>query len=247
MHFPLINRAVEADAHHEAPLHAHAEGQFTYVQQGTLSVQAKNRIWAVSEQQLYWVPPGIAHASLSYGPVRFWLMAAPDALTRLLPEDICVLNASPLLVAALDRLRTCPTQAPLRAPLMAVVGHEIATTESGLPGITLPSSPRVRRWALSFIDAPDLKTGISAAAAATAMSRRSFTRHFAQETGMTFAVWQRMVIVHRAIVLLAQGKDVGDIAHQLGYDSVSAFIAMFRAAQGLSPHAFRLVTGRQAR
>ena len=71
------------------------------------------------------------------------------------------------------------------------------------------------------------------------MSRRSFTRHFKHEVGLSFALWKRAVIVHEAIARLADGISVSDIAYEIGYENVSAFIAMFKASCGSPPLAFQ--------
>jgi AraC-like DNA-binding protein len=230
---------IEAHALHAASAHAHEQGQLTFVEQGACSLEAGGRVWAVPAGKLYWIPARAVHASASRGPMRGWLMTIPQELARHLPGDVCVLQASPLLLAALDRMRATAPQEDMAAPLMEIIALEIAAIEREPPGLTLPRSPRIRAWAERFLASPDAKTTIGQAAAAAAMSRRSFTRHFEQEAGLSFARWKRAVIVHEAIARLAAGTSVSDIAYALGYENVSAFIAMFKAARGASPRAFQ--------
>lgn len=233
------NRLVESDRRHSAAMHTHDQGQLTYIERGVLSLEADGGIWAIPAGRLHWIPAGLPHASRSHGEVRFWLTLVSDDFARRLPERITVLEASPLLLTALERLRGLEPGDPLVGPLLDVVAHEIEAGAGDEAGMRLPGSPRMRDWALSFLAAPSVKTGIDAAAAAVAMSRRSFTRHFEREVGMTFAAWKRAAIVHRAATRLADGMGVGDVAIEAGYESVSAFVAMFRAARGLPPGAFR--------
>jgi len=230
-----LNRLVESDARHSASIHSHDQGQLTYIERGVLSLEADGRIWAIPPGRLHWIPAGVRHASRSHGEVRFWLTLVSEDFANRLPNRITVLEASPLLVSALDRLRGLRPGDAFAAPLLDVVAHEIDTGAEEAPGMRLPTPPRMRDWALAFLAAPSIKTGIDAAAGAVAMSRRSFTRHFEREVGMTFAAWKRAVIVHRATVRLAEGAAVGDVALDAGYESVSAFIAMFRAVCGRLP------------
>lgn len=234
-----LNRLVESDARHSASIHKHEQGQLTYIERGVLSLEAEGRIWAIPPGRLHWIPAGVQHASRSHGEVRFWLTLVPKDFASRLPARTIVVEASPLLVSALDRLRGLQAEDNFAVSLLDVIAHEITTGAQDAPGMRLPTLPRLRDWALAFLAAPSSKTGIDSAAAAVAMSRRSFTRHFEREVGMTFAAWKRAVIVHRATVRLAEGVAVGEVALDAGYESVSAFIAMFKAVCGRLPGEIR--------
>lgn len=68
-----------------------------------------------------------------------------------------------------------------------------------------------------------------------AMSRRSFTRHFQRETGVSLSVWRQQACLFAAVPRLTEGEAVTSVALDLGYDSVSAFTTMFRRMLGVSP------------
>lgn len=230
-----LNRLVESDARHSAAIHRHDQGQLTYIERGVLSLEADGGIWAVPPGHMHWIPAGVEHASRSHGQVRFWLTLVPEGFASRLPRHTTVLEASPLLISALDRLRGLQPHDVFAGSLLNVIAHEINVGARNEPGMRLPNAPRMRDWALGFLAAPSIKTGIDTAATGVAMSRRSFTRHFEREVGMTFAAWKRAVIVHRATVRLAEGATVGDVALEAGYESVSAFIAMFKTVGGRLP------------
>ncbi len=234
-----LNRLVESDARHSASIHSHDQGQLTYIERGVLSLEAEGSIWAIPPGRLHWIPAGTRHASRSHGEVRFWLTLVPENFARLLPDRISVLEASPLLVSALDRLRNLLPDDAFAEPLLDIVANEVNAGAEDAPGMRLPTPPRMRDWALAFLAAPNIKASIDAAAGAVAMSRRSFTRHFEREVGTTFAAWKRAVIVHRATVRLVDGAGVGEVALESGYESVSAFIAMFRSVCGRPPGEIR--------
>jgi AraC-like DNA-binding protein len=50
--------------------------------------------------------------------------------------------------------------------------------------------------------------------------------------------WKRAVIAQHALELVAAGHKVSSVALDVGYESVSAFIAMFRRQYGESPRQF---------
>lgn len=71
-----------------------------------------------------------------------------------------------------------------------------------------------------------------------AMGRRTFTRMFKQQTGLSFEVWKREMRLMEAISLLNAGLSVTQAALDVGYENVSAFTARFRQTMGVPPTVF---------
>src|ERR1700754_2563707 len=92
------------DGRREVLPHAHDRGQFTCVLSGVVSQEAEDGLWVVPRQRLVWIPPRTIHAARSKGPVEGWLAWAPARYARQLPDRVCVLRTSALLLAALERL-----------------------------------------------------------------------------------------------------------------------------------------------
>ncbi len=55
------------------------------------------------------------------------------------------------------------------------------------------------------------------------------------ETGFTFTEWRQRARMLRALGMLAEGAAVTTVALDLGYSSISAFIALFRRTFGATP------------
>jgi AraC-like DNA-binding protein len=70
------------------------------------------------------------------------------------------------------------------------------------------------------------------------MSRRTFMRAFSAEAGMSFGRWRQQARLFAALEMLAQRKSVTEAAVAVGYDSVSAFIEMFRKMLGTTPQMY---------
>jgi len=114
----LTFRTFSSDSEHARPAHSHADGQFTYVRHGLIGLETETEVWINETKRLFWIPPGLVHASSSRGPVDGWLVLIPPQYARALPPHVCVLHASPLLVASLERLgalRNAIAQANRRA------------------------------------------------------------------------------------------------------------------------------------
>ena len=80
----------------------------------------------------------------------------------------------------------------------------------------------------------------TALAREVATSERSLARRFSDELGMTWRQTQQRLRVIRAVeALAASDRPVTDIAFSLGYNSMSAFNAAFRALTGKTPTEYR--------
>ena len=71
------------------------------------------------------------------------------------------------------------------------------------------------------------------------MAPRTLARRFQAETGMTLGAWRQHARLMRAQEMLAAGAPVTTVALDLGYDNVSAFIAMFKRELGVTPGRYR--------
>ncbi len=228
-----------SDAWHATSSHSHKEGQLTFVTRGLVSMESEQGVWVVPQGQLAWVPPSVSHASRSRGPTEGWLVSMPAHIARSLPTRVSVLYASPLLLAALERVSTPQSDdVALNLMLRRVITHEIERTKAEPLGIALPTSPVLRAWAGRYMRAPRVTMTIATAATEVAMSRRSFTRHFELETGSTFSEWKRLVMTQHAIERLTIGDTVTTISFELGYENPSAFIAMFKGVRKSAPRQF---------
>jgi AraC-like DNA-binding protein len=82
---------------------------------------------------------------------------------------------------------------------------------------------------------PGDRSTIEQWASRVAMSERSLSRLIVAETGLTFGRWRQLFHLIVAIRELAGGASVQRVAGDLGYESVTAFITMFKKALGQPP------------
>ncbi len=101
--------------------------------------------------------------------------------------------------------------------------------------LPMPRDPRLARICARIVAEPSDETSVEEWSRSVGASERTIIRLFPEETGLTFSRWKQQARLMAAVRLLAEGKPVTDIALELGYESPSAFSAMFRRALGMTP------------
>ncbi|SAI66438.1 AraC family transcriptional regulator [Bordetella ansorpii] len=219
--------------------HHHARGQLLGATRGLLSVAAGDGQWVVPATHAVWIPPDVAHGLRSHGPFAGWsVYVAPHACGGL-PQAPCILAVSGLLREAVVRVAAWPAGSDAldaaQHRLGGVVLDEIRTLPHEALGLPMPRDARLRRIAQALCDAPDDARPLGDWAQWAGLAPRTLMRRFVSETGFSFTAWRQRVRLLRALELLAAGNAVTAVALDLGYESVSAFIALFRRTFGTTP------------
>jgi AraC-like DNA-binding protein/quercetin dioxygenase-like cupin family protein len=220
--------------------HAHDSGQFILVESGVSYLRTETGAWVIPARRLAWVPPGMRHTSRSTGGGRGWVVRSPVEFHDL-PQGVCVLRASALMIASLQRITQLkPGDEPMRRLLWKVVEAELSGVHHEQLEVPMPTAPRMLKAAQRVLARPTAAASLDKLAAGVGMSRRSFARHFRSQTGLPYSRWRRAVIAQHALELVAAGHKISSVATDVGYESVSAFIAMFRRQYGESPRQFSI-------
>ena len=222
--------------------HSHERAQLIYATAGTMRVATDDGVWVVPPQRAVWMPSGVRHSIVMSNDVTMRTLYLRKDAAHGMPDACRVIPVSPLLRELIVRATELPLRYDQGGPAGHVVAlilaelHEIDSLPLQLP---MPRDPRLRRLCQALLDVPgDARTLEEWAATANA-SPRTLARHFVVETGLTFGAWRQQARVLEAMGRLGGGEPVTQVALDLGYDSVSAFSAMFRRASGASPSHFR--------
>jgi AraC-like DNA-binding protein len=225
--------------------HAHDLHQLEFALGGVAHVEADGARYLLPPHQAVWIPSGHRHCTTLLGVRSIAVFFEPSlvdvseprvhvlAVTPLLREMICYAVRWPIDRAIADetadrffdalslllREWISDPAPPLCLPSSddPVVADVIARTEADLPTVT--------------------STDIASAAG---ISERTLRRRFAEVTGITWQQYVQTSRVMRAMVHLVQ-TNVGvlEVAHAVGYGSVSAFTRAFRHHTGESPTQYR--------
>lgn len=217
--------------------HGHARGQLIGCGEGVLGVDTELGTWLVPARHAVWLPPHHVHSGRTHGVADGWSLYLDGAASERMPPRPCTLAIPPLAWEAVRRAATWDGGAldASQATIAALIVDELALLTPRPLGLSLPLDPRLLRIARAFLADPADRRGLEAWADWAAISPRTLGRRFAKETGLSFTAWTQRARVLRAMEVLAAGAAVTTVALDMGYDSVSAFIALFRRETGTTP------------
>ncbi|MEG1832637.1 MAG: AraC family transcriptional regulator [Burkholderiaceae bacterium] len=228
------------DEHASPVFHRHLKGQLLIPLFGETHCRVLGGAWVVPPRCGVWIPSGVLHRSFlsSHGQICM-LFVNPE--TAPMPERCCSLPLSALIVEMslhLARLNPAELGEEHHRRFVAVLLEQLAQVRPDQHFLPVPDDERLREVAEALLGNPADRTPVSEWARKLALSERSFNRLVNDKLGMSFVVWRRQIQLIAAQRWLVERRSVQRIASDLGYESTSAFIAMFRKSTGQSPARF---------
>ena len=112
--------------------------------------------------------------------------------------------------------------------------------QPGMPLALATDNPLVKRAILAMQQSIDAPLSISRVVASLGVSRRKLERHFRESLGMTPSEADRLIRIEQAKHLLRTTScSVTRIAADTGFCDLPHLIKVYRAAEGVTPEAFR--------
>lgn len=236
---PLIAVGLDAVSEgFELQKHSHEKCELIYTVKGLLTCEADGHIWTIPPQCALWIPSNVLHRSWAFGRIESYALFVSSHLDNRLGKRCCAVTVTPLLRELIFRVASLSAPFPEDSPearLLPVVIDEISMARKEELRVPVPADPNLARLTSIFMADPKRKASVSDWAANLSMTERTFTRRFRQEVGMSFGQWRHRVHVTLALQWMADERSIKSVAFDLGYESASSFITMFKKTLGLSP------------
>lgn len=236
---PLVGLTIRGTPTAEGLPHRHDKAELLYVISGVITVQAATGIWTVPPRCAFWLPKGVEHMADASGYFEAGALYVVADLAERMPGACCIVFVQPLLRELILRFIRGPQLYPegdsREARLAAVLLDELQAAPVEPLHLPFPADRRLRRLTDAVRERPSLRLSLEEWGGRVGASSRTLSRLFRSETGMSFVRWRQQLHIALALQHLAMGRSVATIAHDLGYESVSAFIAMFRRLLGTTP------------
>lgn len=205
-----------------------------YATRGVTTVHTDDSAWVAPPHRGVWIPAGVRFRLELSGAVALRMLYIRK---RRLPglKNCSVVNITPLmreLIVRANRIGALDTAVPEQRRLLGVMLDELKLQVAAPLKLPLPRDPRAAQFAaLAQAGTAPIESLLRQSGA----SRRTLERLFRLETAMSLGQWMRRQKLLDALRRLAAGESVDRVALDLGYNSGSAFIAMFRRELGRTP------------
>jgi len=238
---PIVALPSEYPDGYHVPDHHHSRSQLLHALTGVVLVSTQFGRWMVPPDHAMWIPAGVEHAVDMLGNVSMRsIYVVPDSIGGL-PARLRVVGVGDLMRSLIVEAVALPDEAvPSRRSrlLLNLLLHEIPTMPERPLGLPFPADPKIAALCRRFVAAPSPHATIDEWAETAGMSRRTFTRVFQRQTGLSLSTWRQQALLFAALPRLADGEPVTRVALDLGYDSVPAFTTMFKRMLGTSPRSY---------
>lgn len=238
---PIVALPSEYPDGYQVKDHHHSRDQLLHALTGVVLIKTQFGRWMVPPDHAMWIPAGVKHAVDMLGNVSMRsIYVAPGAVEGL-PGGLRVVGVGDLMRSLIIAAVGLPEEdrMSVRSDLvMSLLLHEIPTMPERPLGLPFPADARMAALCRRFVASPSPHATIDEWAEAVGMSRRTFTRVFHRQTGLSLSTWRQQALLFAALPRLADGEPVTRVALDLGYDSVPAFTTMFKRMLGTSPRAY---------
>lgn len=256
-HFPEVDRPIvamakEFPARSRTGAHRHERAQLLFAVEGLMVASTAAATWAVPAGHALWLPPGVMHDVMMHGSVAMLTAYIRADEAGKLHDGCRVLAVGPLLEALIVALAAEPPlyEAGSRGDhLASLLLDEVARAPTAAFALPIPRDARLAKLARAMIEEPGATPTIDEWADRIGVSRRTLTRLFREQTGVSFGCWRRRLRLLTAAAREADGEPAARVAASLGYRSLAAFRAMAKrefAAQPTGERSPRLAEAARA-
>ncbi len=197
-----------------------------------------NSIWIVPPGTAVLIPVGLEHAVRAPNNASIRILGIFPAVLEVKSPACRLLNLSPLIVALIESVQNFPRKKIMDGPqsrLVDVLLDQLRAAPDESIHLPRPRDQRARAVADCLARDPGDRMTLESWGRKVGASRRTLARLFQDETGMTFSVYRRQAQLSAAVGMLSSGASVTRVAQDLGYESTSAFVQMFRQAMQTTP------------
>jgi AraC-like DNA-binding protein len=215
--------------------HAHPDHQLAWAERGVLTVRSGTSAWVLPPTRALWIPAGVHHETLSESAATMRTAYVRPSTCAIGWSDCTPVVASPLLAELLAYLERDDLDGDRRTNAEHVLVDLLEPVGAVSFEVRMPTEERARQVAdLLVADPADART-LEEWGHDVGASGRTLARAFLSDTGLPFGRWRTLVRLRVAMEALATFEPVANVAHKVGYDSTSAFVAAFRRETGITP------------
>lgn len=224
---------------HRVPVHSHRRTQIWCARKGSVLVSTADGRFMVPPGHGLIIPAGLDHSAETFSRVEMQsIYVDPQVIRPARPRVVEITMLALGLIGELMAEDLHERSARRRMLVRDLLLDEIELLPERPLGLPFPEDMRLAALCRHFLKTPSARAEIDEWASGLGISRRSFTRLFRAETGVSFATWRQQACIFASLPRLAAGESVTNVALDAGYENVAAFTTMFRRMLGSAPRAY---------
>jgi len=220
--------------------------QLVYASKGVLTLRTEVGTWVVPPFRAVWLPANMRSSLEMVGQTALrmiYLKKAKATQSGLSfdAEKCAVINVTPLLrelILRVVRIGALYTNLPYHRRIAGLIHDELRMIDTVPLQLPYPKSGQALTFVTSVERSIDTTMNIQRALRESGSSRRTMERMIRSETGMSLGQWVRRRKLLEGLRCLVGGETASTVAFKLGYNSPSAFIAMFKRELGATPGSY---------
>lgn len=235
----LVKRKLKQGAQVES--HQHDWGQLLYAHLGVISIKTATATYICPAEQGVWLPPHVAHEVSVLIECELSSFYFEVKQISNLSNRSKVIAISPLLRMLIIEARNIAADYQWHScegRHLRLIRDFFAAADEVETHLPAPTSKKLLTITQQLQLEPSNSKSLQQWGQLVGASARTLSRHFKKETGLSYAEWRQRFKVQIAIHRLHQGESVSTVALQLGYESPSSFIYMFKQNTGTTPMSF---------
>jgi len=205
--------------------HSHRRGQLLYGNSGYMTAMTEEGAFMLPSGYAILIAPDLPHAVQTFGETKMHSVYLEESVLRGFWEPTRILKVSALLDASIQALANEPVlydETGRGQHLSALILDEIRNADQQPYTVPLPAEKQLRKLCRDLLDNPGNDFTIDDWADKVGMSRRTMTRRFRHETGMSFIEWRQRLRVSHVMRRRAEGVPLAVAGLEAGYQSLSA-------------------------
>ncbi|MGI2226892.1 AraC family transcriptional regulator [Shewanella frigidimarina] len=233
----IIAKIEHARASHEIPLHTHPKGQLILALHGYVTCEVSAKMWMVPTHSAIWIPAHKVHSNRASDNAKLCHLFIDSNMDGM-PQNTCTLAISPLVKELMCELasRDQHYRANSKTARLAQVLHDqLIDMPIQHLDFVLSKNMVIQAMSQQLISQPHDRKTLPQWAEQFALTERTLARLIKKETGMTFGKWRTQLHIITSLQALSDKQSVQQVSELLGYESVSAFITMFKKVMKTSP------------
>ncbi|TQV82793.1 AraC family transcriptional regulator [Aliikangiella coralliicola] len=235
---PILARVSEMPENYVVEEHQHPWGQLAYASRGIMKVNVPGASFIIPPERALWIPKFTPHLVSTRFGLSFRSLYIDNDWSTNLPTTTTSINVNGLLRELILTITQWQEEYELNAQrnnLLKVVIDQIESASNAPLFVNMPTDKRLIKITSTLNKNPADSTTLEQWSHTIGATPRTLNRLFHKETQMGFVEWRQRLRILYSLERIERGESINNIAVDLGYESGSAFITMFKKHLGTSP------------